>query len=71
MNIRRIGTAWGEDEAGSARFVSVYRDGGGLKLCGPDGSCLVPARDAAAIREAVTARFGLSNVEFAESRRAA
>lgn len=71
MDIRRIGTAWGKDSSGCARFVSVYRDGAGLKICGPDGSCLVPGRDAAAIRDAVTARFGLSNVEFAESRRVA
>ena len=71
MDIRRIGTAWGQDAKGRARVVSVYRDGAGFKLCGPDGSCLLPGRDPAVISEAVMARFGLSNVEFSESRRAA
>ena len=71
MSVTRIGTALGVDGSGRTQTVSVYRDGGGYKLSGRGGSCLVekPAIDVAL--GVVAERYRLSNVEFVRSTRAA
>jgi hypothetical protein len=71
VSVRRIGTALGIDEVGRIQTVSIYRDGGGYKLSGRGGSCLVekPAIDAAL--SAVAETYRLSDVEFLRSKRAA
>jgi len=69
MIAQRIGSASGVDAIGNQRVVSVYRDGEGYKLCGPSGSCLVAGPLTLAL-QSVAHEFGLSKVEYLESRRA-
>jgi hypothetical protein len=67
---RRLGSVTGQDKTGRICVVSVYRDGGGFKLCGPTGSRIVEGPLAALPLVAANA-FELDDPTFVPSDRAA
>lgn len=66
---QRVGFVSGRDACGAFRVVSVYRDGTGIKLCGPSGSMLLG--DIEGVAAAAANEYRLEDASFFPTTRAA
>jgi hypothetical protein len=68
---QRIGSVSGRNAKGDIRVVSLYREHGGIKLCGPSGSLIVADMEAVLPTVATTYALAEPSLSLSLSQRAA